>query len=146
MGYETQYTIKADIDKCTICDMKDLTEIVNRLAAISGYDNWDVLVTNEEGRIESGNSIKWYEHDKDMGTLSREFPGTTFEVHGVGEGINEEWDEWKKWYKDGKIIKMERIVVTADWEEVDVKKYQKELDMARQTIEEFKKKMREGIK
>lgn len=41
---------------------------------------------------------KWYEHDKDMCSLSMKFPNILFELAGNGE---EPYDSWKAYYLNG---------------------------------------------
>ena len=47
----------------------------------------------------SNEERKWYEHDKEMIELSKQFPETVFCLYGNGE---ENGDTWYKYYKNGK--------------------------------------------
>ncbi len=77
------------------------------------------FTVTDSGQLECLDCIKWYEHDADMCKVSRSFLEITFEVHRIGEGINDEWDEEKKWYKDGRCIKTQRLFVTTEWKECE---------------------------
>ncbi|WP_281513170.1 hypothetical protein [Bacteroides acidifaciens] len=45
---------------------------------------------------------KWYDFDKDMRLLSTRFPGTVFELEGIGEEID---DHWLHYYKGGRVMR-----------------------------------------
>lgn len=45
-------------------------------------------------------SVKWYEHEKDMREISKLFPRMIFHLHGEGEDAG---DLWQKHFKDGKM-------------------------------------------
>lgn len=49
---------------------------------------------------ESGEPIKWYEHEGDCRALSKAFPGYLFEIRGAGE---EAGDLWVRYYRNGKV-------------------------------------------
>ena len=46
----------------------------------------------------SGDSMKWYEWEKDMIELSQNFPEAIFVVYGEGEDRD---DTWRAFFKDG---------------------------------------------
>lgn len=48
----------------------------------------------------SADSMRWYDHDKDMLELSKAFPDELFILHGEGE---ENGDLWNAYYKNGKM-------------------------------------------
>ena len=60
---------------------------------VSGYSLEHFLRSDHD-------TVKWYDHDKDMKEISKKFPELVFELCGEGE---ESGDIWKKYYKDGKV-------------------------------------------
>lgn len=50
--------------------------------------------------LESNDESKWYEHEKEMRDLSKEFPDVVFKLHGEGE---ENEDIWDKYFMNGKM-------------------------------------------
>jgi len=81
MGYYTNYSISFPDDD------KDKTEkISNALHLDTEY---------VPGFL--GNT-KWYDHEKDMIKISKQFPGTLFVLTGEGE---EAGDLWRKYFLDG---------------------------------------------
>lgn len=92
MGYYTDYGLSIENGY----HVQD--EIEKRLEEISGY-------ALEVGYVMNG---KWYDHDKDMIQLSKEFPDVTFYLEGNGE---EQGDVWKAIFKNGKskVVKPEIV-------------------------------------
>lgn len=73
--------------------------------------------TGQDGLyLEYGESVKWYEHDKDMRELSLEFPELTFKLHGNGEDAD---DVWNAYYRNGKSCRYEPIM--PDFDENDLR-------------------------
>jgi hypothetical protein len=62
---------------------------------------------------ESRQSCKWYNHDKDMISLSKYFPEVTFILSGEGEEMP---DLWKTKYKNGKLSHVEAIITYPKFE------------------------------
>lgn len=50
--------------------------------------------------LESVAECKWYEHEKEMRELSKEFPDVVFKLHGEGE---DNGDIWIKYFTNGKM-------------------------------------------
>ena len=65
-------------------------------------------ISDEFRYIDSGESMKWYDHDKHMLDLSRRFPDEVFILTGVGE---EDGDIWRSVYKNGN-SKSQNAVIT----------------------------------
>jgi len=59
-------------------------------------------------------SIKWYEHEKDMRKYSKKHPNVLFKLSGEGE---ESGDIWIEYYKNGKIQKCEATISFEDYDE-----------------------------
>lgn len=65
-----------------------------------------------------GESIKWYEHESDMKGFSKRFPDVVLTLHGEGE---ESGDIWIKYFKNGKMQKVEAQIVFAPFDEGQLK-------------------------
>lgn len=50
--------------------------------------------------VDSGEAIKWYDHETDMRNLSKAFPDFIFQLEGSGE---ESGDIWVKWFNKGQM-------------------------------------------
>lgn len=86
MGYYTDFEL--------MVDTPDITDIQNRLEAITKYEFY------RNGRtVLRLNDAKWYQHVSDMRELSSFFPDLIFTLSGVGE---EKEDMWREYYKNGK--------------------------------------------
>ena len=67
----------------------------------------DFYLSNDE-------ASKWYDHEKDMLEMSKEFPEIVFCLHGEGE-TNE--DLWYKYFKNGKIQRCRAKIVYDEYDE-----------------------------
>jgi hypothetical protein len=111
MGYETEFILYADSQHDEIADYlatrrePDLDYLGGFYVASRGEPRW------------FGGKWKWYRHDDDMGMLSANFPDVTFILEGVGE---EHPDIWRKFYKNGKIIRKQKAVITFEDEDGNV--------------------------
>ena len=47
-----------------------------------------------------GDTMKWYHHEEDMTTLSKEYPNILFVLEGIGEEFP---DAWRKWFYNGTV-------------------------------------------
>lgn len=81
MGYYTQHTL-------TVSD-NDIMEHCERIERLSGYSE-----------LFEGESCKWYDHENNMRSYSKDHPKVLFTLEGEGE---ESGDIWKEYYKDGKM-------------------------------------------
>lgn len=61
-----------------------------------------------------GDSVKWYDHEKDMRTISRKYPEVTFILSGEGE---ESGDIWKKYFKNGRMFVAKARIVFPEYDE-----------------------------
>lgn len=94
MGYYTHYDISFKNEPMTHEYAKKLAEINPNYFGNCYGDISDQFLED----LISGNSMKWYDHDKDMLTLSKAFPDELFVLHGEGE---ESGDLWNTYYKNG---------------------------------------------
>lgn len=78
MGYYTRYSLSWDD-----YGLEAETELAENI----GYNPFD-------------GEIKWYDHEKDMRTLSKKYPTVLFDLYGEGE---EYPDVWHKYFKNGKM-------------------------------------------
>jgi hypothetical protein len=53
-------------------------------------------------------NLKWYDHDKDMVQLSKEWPNVLFILEGQVENGG---SIWKAWYRNGKMHKLDAKIV-----------------------------------
>lgn len=90
MGYYTNYELEV-IDTADL-ELEDVEAIANDLN--TGYGD-DLLTELLQGH---GYHCKWYEHEKDLRTLSLKCPDVLFRLTGHGE---EKGDEWVKYFKNG---------------------------------------------
>ena len=88
MGYYTVYTLRWEPQDSAV------EEFIRTKQA--GDENFAYGVTPYG---EMTDSVKWYEYDIDMKTLSKAFPEIIFTLSGEGE---ESGDVWKNYYKNGK--------------------------------------------
>ena len=98
MGYYTKFDLHA-IDVETQEPITQLEEqiIAKRLwLMFGGRDTFNPTGFNS---VVSGDIMKWYDHEDDMITLSKEFPNILFVLDGVGEEFP---DTWRKWFHNGK--------------------------------------------
>lgn len=86
MGYYTRYEL-------TVTPELDIAFIQNRIDGGRDLDDLEEL---------SDETTKWYEHEKDMRALSKDYPDHLFQLDGRGE---EQGDVWRKYFKDGKMQK-----------------------------------------
>lgn len=87
MGYYTNYTLTVEEFNPAVIDEIEKI-IVDEWKMEHWYDCCWAL-----------GEVKWYEHDKDMLTLSQHFPNVVFDLYGEGEDAE---DMWHTYYKNGK--------------------------------------------
>lgn len=85
MGYYTQFEIEADGFK----DKMEAEFFNFRLNKISNY-YFNASVGDGVLIIET-DDIKWYDWEKDLITISKEFPHVLIEVNGSGESTGDIW-------------------------------------------------------
>jgi hypothetical protein len=98
MGYYTKFELHAvDVETSSPIPMVEESVIAARLwQLVDGSDRYTPK------SIESclDEEMKWYDHEEDMTTLSKEFPNILFVLDGVGEEFP---DAWRKWFYNGTV-------------------------------------------
>ncbi|QGH76408.1 hypothetical protein SEA_DAUBENSKI_104 [Streptomyces phage Daubenski] len=102
MGYYTDFTLRAE-GRGAVYDkmMRDRSKIT------FSYSNYDFTLGDWLDRDYSEN-LKWYEWEKDMKQLSKEWPNVLFILDGDGE---ETGDLWRAWFRNGAMYKLEAKIV-----------------------------------
>jgi hypothetical protein len=83
MGYYTLFSIKHDSSSFA------LDKVIH-----------DALQKIDDGYNPFEDRTKWYNHEEDMKSCSKQFPTTVFTLSGTGE---ESGDIWKKYFKNGEM-------------------------------------------
>ena len=65
-----------------------------------------------------GDSIKWYDHEKEMRGYSQMYPNLVFKLSGEGE---ESGDIWVKYFKNGKMQVCKVKITFDDFDETKLK-------------------------
>ena len=104
MGYETRYRLEVE----TVKVMKEVKGIDSngKPATIFVEEYIDPEKIQREISDLSGyqylwsDMCKWYDHEKDMRTISKKYKGVLMKLEGEGE---ESGDLWVKYFKNGKM-------------------------------------------
>lgn len=97
MGYYTQYELHAvDVETCSPITMLEEENIAKRLWEL--IDGSDRYTPKSLAAAVSEDSMKWYDHEENMITLSKEYPNILFVLEGIGEEFP---DAWRKWFHNG---------------------------------------------
>ena len=116
MGYYTYYNLAAKKDGWQyykrIEDIDELTEDFDYVVKLSKNNSKEIdlekLHLKDLNNLSffkdyhasvSDDSIKWYDSEQDMRSISKAYPEYIFELAGNGE---ESGDIWRDFYKDGK--------------------------------------------
>lgn len=94
MGYYTMHELTVSDDR--------IDDHIEGIEKISGYG----------GLFEE--TVKWYGHEKDMRSYSKENPSVLFELKGEGE---ESGDLWKAYFKDGKMQQCKAKITYDEFDE-----------------------------
>jgi hypothetical protein len=98
MGYCTAYSL-------TVRPIDSSGDLLQSVLGEPEPD-WEVAISQHGSLGEDGNynpfeeACKWYDHEKDMKSLSNSIPGHVFILHGQGE---ESEDIWKKTFFRGRM-------------------------------------------
>jgi len=129
MGYLTRYELKAvyekdglpfDLSYIFIRESTSMTHTCHEC----GSDKKTVIEKSkyffvEYAIDENGDSfdpVKWYDHEKNMKSLSKEYPSLLFTLSGKGE---ENGDIWRKYFFNGK---MQKATAQITFEKYDSRK------------------------
>jgi hypothetical protein len=107
MGYYTNYKLEA-----TGFENAEAAEFFEfKLRKVSEYSGWDVEINSRTFALEATLSeAKWYDWQKDLEGLSKQFPNVTITVDGVGE---EPGDIWRARVKNG-LTKTAKATISFD--------------------------------
>ena len=114
MGYYTNYSLEIDKSATELTPVTgvdengnpatvyvkrtiDLVQMESELANACGYERATLF----------GDSVKWYEHERDMRDFSKKYPDILFILSGEGE---ENEDVWRAYFKNGKMQKCKAII------------------------------------
>lgn len=122
MGYYTDFTLSVHSDAHESMEVSVAGEAEKRLIDYikSIADDNDYLkdLVDVDSNELCSMSAKWYDHEKDMVSLSYHFPEFVLCLEGKGE---EENDYWKKYFRAGKILRY-HAEVKITFPEFDVSK------------------------
>lgn len=103
MGYYTRYDGKVTGPSVLVNAFADKYEDEQEQGNY-GFQPYDFVRQEFFG----GESLTWYEHEKDILALSKEHPNLLFHLQGEGE---ESGDIWKKWFRNGKSVTAQARIV-----------------------------------
>lgn len=88
------------------------------LEIIEGDNNYtdykeEIGKLSEYGRDTFDDSIKWYDHEKDMKAYSKQHPNTVFRLYGKGEIAG---DLWYKFFQNGKMQVSKAVIQFIDFD------------------------------
>lgn len=118
MGYSTQYhlSIYCDVDNTLlgVSSTEEIDTYIKEKFEMTShcFDNkffWDF----------DGEAVKWYDHEKEMKQMSKQFQDVIFMLQGIGE---EDSDKWIKYYLNGKQQYCE-AKITIEFPKFDLKKF-----------------------
>lgn len=110
MGYYTDY--KLEVTGFEDAEAAEFFEF--KLLKVTEYSGWDVEVHSRTFTVNATlNEAKWYDWEKDLETLSKQFPHVVIVVDGVGE---EPGDIWRARVHNGE---MKRAVATITFPDLD---------------------------
>ncbi len=98
MGYYTKFELHTvDVKTGSPITMMEEDAIAKRLWELIGGSGRYTPKCIENCLDEE---MKWYGHEEDMTTLSKEFPNILFVLEGIGEEFP---DAWRKWFYNGTV-------------------------------------------
>lgn len=104
MGYETFYHLQIEVPQTDADALVGTGHLVR--AAVAEMLKRETLLDQDEGEFRG--TCSWYEHEKDLSTISKKFPSVRFVLKGEGE---ENEDIWEKWFLAGKVKEMRAKIV-----------------------------------
>ena len=101
MGYYTYHTLEVEENPHTDIDHE------NEISELADYRD-----------LFGGETVKWYEHERDMRIYSKKHPNTLFILRGEGE---ESGDIWLEYHKNGLMQRCRAKLVFDDYNEGELK-------------------------
>lgn len=99
MAYCTNYYLSAKAPNLTP-DLLHKIDLHLRDMGVIRYVFMSGMFIDDCMYWDSSCETRWDCHDDDMLEVSTAFPDVTFQLHGVGEAIHDEWD---KYYRNGEM-------------------------------------------
>lgn len=124
MGYMTQYRVRV-IEGDQDCEMpcrhcKGTGKV--RMTVLEAIEEVYKETESELAFIHAmaeGEPTKWYDHEKDMLSVSREWPDRVFRLDGEGK---ESGDIWVKFFKDGQVQMVKAEIKLGDFDSSKLEK------------------------
>jgi hypothetical protein len=107
MGYYTAYSLS--LGDVTEEQQKQITNHLREKDVVGWVLNNDLCCSNP---------ATWYDAEKDLREISKEFPDVLFELHGEGE---ETGDIWDRYFKNGKMQYCPAEIVIPPFDETKLK-------------------------
>ena len=103
MGYDTRYTLRVDTAG------NEATSVMVHQALLECDDASFALTLDERAKdyYESKHPAKWYDYDRDLRRISKEFTGVVFTLNGMGDDRK---DIWQAFYCDGRGYREEALI------------------------------------
>ena len=100
MGYYTRYELEI------VRDSERAKDLIDSADSVTIPGSYDLNLS----RLLNGNydTMKWYDWESDMASLSKDWPNVLFALSGEGE---EPGDLWKAWVRNGKVVKVQGRIV-----------------------------------
>ena len=113
MGYYTDYEMFPILVSTDLAYSKE--QAIQEFIEATKVDGWSYLSDVWRGE---GAQLTWYDHQKDMISLSTAFPTVLFTLCGHGD---EAEDRWKEYYLHGKCQVAKGEIVYPDFDEEELK-------------------------
>ena len=101
MGYYTFYNLSVEKGDSSLLESEEFKDIFRRITPYN-LENLDA------------DTLKWYDHDKNMLEISKLYPDTVFRLEGDGEDRD---DRWMRYYCNGDSAESRATIV---YQSVDV--------------------------
>ncbi len=111
MGYYTKYTGEV----LSGANEKDVAKAIAALDYFDCIDNPDIETIDD---VIGYDSTKWYDYQKDMIEVSKQFPNALILIEGKGE---DNYDIWKAYFKNGKCVVYQADIVFPEFNEDDLR-------------------------
>lgn len=109
MGYCTDYSL--EVKELGSHTFKELDAAIEEMNSDLESIDWG----GEHIWQNSSQPITWYDHEEDMGKLSRQFPDIIFALSGIGDSPE---DMWKKYFLRGLIQRTRAKIIYDEFDEI----------------------------